>query len=355
MTEHPDRFFDVRTMMWRSWRTALMLVSLIEQQDDAGIAMAARRVVMRTIVAVGLLSIWIHPTLWAQQATATDPVQEYVDEALDIMQEWSLRRDSLDWRQIRARTHGLAAEAVSTEETYPAIRQALQALGDNHSFLRLPQATIERSGVRPATASTVSPTSRRIGSDIALVRVPAFSGPDLEAFATLIDRRIVEADGPSICGWMVDLRGNGGGNMWPMLAGLRAILGPAPLGAFRLPTGIGDSWTYSVESPGTPLHRENPPVAVLTDSRTASSGEAVVIAFHGRPDTRFFGEPTAGRSTANRGFPLRDGALLVVTVATMLDRDGREYAGRIEPDVLVPAEAAEARAVEWLRARCSRP
>jgi len=294
----------------------------------------------------------MHLPLSAQTATA-GAMREYVDNALDIMQEWSLRRDSLDWEAIRAEAHALAREAVTTEETYPAIRRALRALGDNHSFLRPPQPTGGSAAGSATRPSPPSPTSRRLGADIALVTVPAFAGADLEGFAAIIDRRIAEVDGPTICGWVVDLRGNGGGNMWPMLSGLRSILGPAPLGAFRSPTGVGDPWTYSVASPRTPLNRDRPPVAVLTDARTASSGEAVVIAFHGRPNTRFFGEPTAGVSTANRGFPLEDGALLVVTVATMLDRDGHEYAGRIEPDELVSAATAEAPAIEWLRTTCS--
>jgi len=314
---------------------------------------------MRILVAVCTLAAATQSSSAAQ--TADPAVQAYVDEALDIMQEWSLRRDSLDWAQIRAAAHTMAGEAATTEEAYPALRQALQSLGDNHSFLRpaQPAASAPPSAQRnvgaSATRSRPEPTSRRLGEDIALIAVPAFAGNDLEAFATLIDTRIAEVDGPTICGWIVDLRGNGGGNMWPMLSGLRSILGPPPLGAFRSPSGVGAPWTYGVESPGTPLHQEDPPVAVLTDSRTASSGEAVVIAFHGRNRTRFFGEPTAGLSTANRGFPLSDGALLVVTVSTMLDRSGREYAGRIEPDVLTPAATAEAPAIEWLRATCSSP
>jgi hypothetical protein len=53
----------------------------------------------------------------------------------------------------------------------------------------------------------------------------------------------------------------------------------------------------------------------LTGPVTASSGEAIVVAFRGRPQTRSFGEPTDGVPTANDTFPLSDGALLVLTVA----------------------------------------
>lgn len=49
------------------------------------------------------------------------------------------------------------------------------------------------------------------------------------------------------------------------------------------------------------LKRPSPRVAVLFDGMTASSGEAVVVAFKQRPDTRSFGMPTCGLSTANVG------------------------------------------------------
>jgi hypothetical protein len=45
--------------------------------------------------------------------------------------------------------------------------------------------------------------------------------------------------------------------------------------------------------------KRTPKVAVLIDRRTGSSGEAIAIAFRGRPETRFFGDHTEGASIAN--------------------------------------------------------
>ncbi|GAA3815984.1 S41 family peptidase [Streptomyces phyllanthi] len=74
------------------------------------------------------------------------------------------------------------------------------------------------------------------------------------------------------------------------------------------------------------------PVAVLTSGATASAGEAVVVAFHGRPDTRFFGESTRGVPTGNQPHRLSDGAVLNLTEAKDADRTGRTYDARIPPD-----------------------
>ncbi|MFJ6775483.1 S41 family peptidase, partial [Kitasatospora sp. NPDC091257] len=77
------------------------------------------------------------------------------------------------------------------------------------------------------------------------------------------------------------------------------------------------------------------PVAVLTGPGTGSAGEAVTIAFIGRPDTRSFGARTYGVPTGNAAHRLSDGAVVLLTGAAEADRTGRIHAGPIEPDEAV--------------------
>ena len=85
--------------------------------------------------------------------------------------------------------------------------------------------------------------------------------------------------------------------------------------------------------------------------QTASSGEAVLIAFVGRPNTRSFGTATRGLTTANDGFPLPDGASIMLAVGTYADRLGRVYGQAIEPDQCLEGGANETgiRAAAWIR------
>lgn len=89
---------------------------------------------------------------------------------------------------------------------------------------------------------------------------------------------------------------------------LKPFLGSAELGSIENAGGRGASWVagqnVDIDPPAT-LDLTSAWVAVLTGSRTASSGEVVAIAFRGRPRTRSFGEPTVELSTANRTFLLR--------------------------------------------------
>lgn len=54
-----------------------------------------------------------------------------------------------------------------------------------------------------------------------------------------------ELDAPDLVGWIVDLRGNGGGNMWPMIAGVGPVLGEGTAGAFVDPDDNVTLWGYA--------------------------------------------------------------------------------------------------------------
>jgi C-terminal processing protease CtpA/Prc len=150
---------------------------------------------------------------------------------------------------------------------------------------------------------------------------------------------------PPVQGWVVDLRGNGGGAMWPMLAVAAPLLqGDGVIGAFidrdggRIPWWlrhglVGTGWWPQARSSGPSELRG--PAAVLTDGGTASSGEAVAVAFRGLTRVRSYGAATHGFSTANESFPLPDGARLLITGAQFADRTGTVYEGPLRPDTEV--------------------
>jgi len=83
------------------------------------------------------------------------------------------------------------------------------------------------------------------------------------------------------------------------------------------------------------------PIAVLTDGWTASSAEAVAVAFQGVSGARFYGAPTRGFSTGNVTVLLSDGALLRITSCRFADRTGLVYDGPLTPDVLADDDALD--------------
>ena len=295
----------------------------------------------------------------------------YLDRALDLMEQHSINRAKVDWTRLRRAADALATSALTPADTYPAIEDALGSLGDDHSmFLPPDQVAALQSGALNAT--NPDPSGRLLDNGIAYLLLPAFAGSAelAEGYAATVQRLIGELDAGQPCGWVVDLRRNSGGAMWPMLAGIGPLLGEGQAGAFVAPGGQQAPWFYAggragygdsvqteldsalVYPPLDPL----PPVAVLTGRTTFSSGEAIVIAFRGRPDTRSFGLETGGLTTANEEFPLSDGAWMLLTVSRFADRTGKVYGGPVVPDEVVnppetwPDPVVEA-ATAWLLSR----
>src|SRR5277367_3446141 len=314
--------------------------------------------------------------------TAISPgAAAFLDNAIDIMRQHALHGQGVDWPEVRTEAFKRAGGAFNPIDTYPAIYWTLVQLGDPGSHLRLPpglypdqiallqQAEKEAltnapGGARVDNSIPTAFTSRRLpeghvitaqGRNFGYVVLPRCSAKDndgLLLYAADIRRILADIAAQNPKGWIVDLRGNTGGNMWPMLTGIGPILGDGPAGSFVAADG-NITWFYQDGKTGTrnpggvetvsldldeepALRTPSPaPVAVLVDSSTASSAEAITIAFHGRPDTRFFGTHTAGKSTAVQPFKLDDGAELYLTTAIDADRSGKSYPDGFTPDQIV--------------------
>jgi carboxyl-terminal processing protease len=358
-----------------------------------------------------LLAVVVAPSSPAQETShGISPVaRTYLEQALELMQQNALNKSSIDWKSLREETFARASSAAATVDTYPAIAFALTQLKENHSFLQLPDSlpapqretiTAEINKItgpsKPdASRSPFAPQKemqghldRRDGKVFAHVVVPMCLGKyseweknagDFQQFAEKLHGIVTDLQAQKPDGWLVDLRGNGGGNMWPMLAGIGAVLGEGDLGAFEFPNGEREAWSYrtgkavSHSAQGQDdvgAYVEKPPfalpglpwVAVLLDRSTASSGEAVAISFAGRSRERSFGEHTAGFSTSNQMYPLSDGAALFLCVSIEADRTGRRYPEGLDPDVKLPApdsrpaeekDAVLQAAEDWIAAQAS--
>ncbi|MFI6690103.1 S41 family peptidase [Streptomyces sp. NPDC050485] len=270
--------------------------------------------------------------------------RSYLTNALAIMEKNALLRHQIAWADVRRDAFSQARGAQKPADTYNAIRAALQTVGAGHSSLMEPkQAEADLNSSPDGALDGLE--GRSMGDRIGYVSLPGVHGSD-SAYAQYVRQgreAVARANRPGACGWVVDLRDNSGGNMWPMLAVVAPVLGNGTVGMFVDSDGKKSAWTIENGSPredGTsfgwgdsaPVAHASAPVAVLTSGETASSGEAVVVAFRGRPATRFFGQYTGGIPTGNAIHRLPDGAMLVLTEVKDADRTGRTYDAPIPPD-----------------------
>ena len=284
---------------------------------------------------------------------------EYLQEAMGIIEAEAYYQPRIKkWNDIVARAYNRTTQVTTITEVHSIIREVLGALGDNHSHLYVPG----EKKLKP----TEYPTGKRV-NNWGYITLPRAVGNDdeMQTYANLghaVIRDIGETDG-----WIVDLRNNGGGNMWAMISVIGVIAGRGILGYFVNRDNQWSSWSYeaggsyyqqdvsdetqlpeviySVDTP-VPSIVNDCPVAVLMGKSTGSSGEATLISFLGRANTLTFGQPSRGIPTANATFSLPDDSLLVVTQALMADRLKQTYEDSIVPDVI--CDDAMATSIEWL-------
>ena len=283
--------------------------------------------------------------------------RSYLNSAIDIMEENSIKTENIDWDNLRKTAQKKIEGKRTVEETYPIIEFALKELGDNHSFF-MPKKS--DTIIEESDKSIPYVEAKIFNKRIAYLKIPAFNnGGDLASkFATKIQSKITALDKPDIEGWIIDLSENYGGNMWPMYLGLAPLLEEGISGYFFDWEKNSAEWSFKknavynrednkLEIRSSYILKKKPSkIAILTGSMTASSGEAIVIAFKGLPFVKSFGQNTAGLSTGNAVFKLSDGAKLVLTTSIMADRTKKLYGGQIAPDILTnnPKE----KAIEWL-------
>lgn len=301
----------------------------------------------------------------------------YLDSVIDFIQTHSLQRDVIDWPEVREEAHSRLNELVElgTEldtlelwVSYPAIQYVMEQLrtagADGHNYF-VPAADV--AGFTTAVLDTdryTAPTGSPLPNDIGYVSVPGVHTDEAAAarFAQDLDATITNQQRHASCGWIIDLRKNTGGNMYPMLAGLTSLVQPGPLVGFRNANGEGymmellpdGSFAYegglydgelvagfqSLTMFSAPSFRQQP-MAILIGPRSGSSGEATAIALTNRDRTRFFGEPTAGLATSPTYLYLFGGSLLSLATHWTTGPQGAIYPDGVHPDVTISPSDAE--------------
>ena len=322
-----------------------------------------RRASAASVLAFIFIGCGSQPTA-PTQPSSSGPISSlatnYLNEIIAIMQANSINRLTINWADFQNKVFASVPHAQSIADTYPGIRLALGLLGDMHSSYTATTGMVIQNP-NPAYCNAAAPSTPSLPSDIGYLKVTSCcAGVDPVQFVDALQQQIRASDSPSLAGWIVDLRGNTGGNMWPMLAGVGPVLGEGLAGYFVYPGGASTDFEYvagkaelggsvlAIASNPYRLLRDTPRTAVLTDGLTASSGEAITIALKDRANTRSFGAPTCGLSTANASHTLSDGASLILTDAVMADRTRMTYGGPVWPDETIQDVFAVQRASDWL-------
>ncbi len=308
-----------------------------------------------------LLSLMLIGQCMAQTIT-TKEAKKFGKELSSIIKKNSIFSDSLDFDAIEKDFE----EHIDTLDTYKKVGYyytgKLRKAGDRHSFY-ITQTEIDNFSQKQKEKLDFN--YKLLEGNIGCLQIPGFLNSDITVvneFANRIQNAIRELDSKNnLKGWIIDLRNNSGGNMWPMVVGLNPLIGTNTVPGYFKKAGekeIAEEWQIS--SPHNKIVIEQPyelrimpsKIAVLYSKKTASSGEMTAICFIGLPNTKSFGENTAGLTTANRIFNMGNDNLLVLANSYTMDRNKKIYTGSILPDVQVSSNDDDSvlqKALNWLK------
>ena len=280
----------------------------------------------------------------------SSPNETYVRNAIQQMDRKGLYAEGEEWEAMKK--EALSQNPETLEEAQAIINKAAKVAGGKHSYL-LPadkaQAREKRSN------EEVSPTVTIREDGICIIHLPAFAGDDENCLRYA--RTVLDSISDTVKGVCIDLRGNHGGNMYPMIAAVHRFLPDDILLKFKMRRRFRSVMPINKEFVANLVgveieSRINCPVAILTDEETASSGEAVLLSFRGLDNARVFGSPTAGYASANESIILDNGSILALTVSCDIARTGEIFCNDpIVPDV--ETESPEEDALLWLKDRSS--
>ncbi len=308
-----------------------------------------------------LLSFLLFGQCMAQTISPKE-AKKFGKEISSIIKKHSVFRDSLDFDAIEKDFE----QHIDTLDTYKKVGYyytgKLRKAGDWHSFY-VTQTALNNFSQQQKEKMDFS--FKLMEGDIGYLDIPGFFNQDIKVvndFANRIQNAIRELDSKNtLKGWIIDLRNNSGGDMWPMVVGLNPLIGINTTPGYFKKAGekekaedwqIGSPHNKIVIDQPYQLKTAAPKIAVLYSKKTASSGEMTAICFIGLPNTKSFGENTAGLTTANRMFDLGNDNLLVLASSYSMDRNKKIYSGTIVPDVPVENNDSDAilqKASGWLK------
>lgn len=276
--------------------------------------------------------------------------RQYVKSALNNMDSLGIYTDSIEWQKTKKQTLQEAKNYKNYSETIPSLQKALKVAGGKHSFI------VDNKEASDENHSDDMKPKIELNQKILLLHLPEFTGSEQEA-KEYVNTLVSALQANNYQAIIVDLRGNGGGDMTPMLVGLSPILHEGTLFSYvskdhtttavTLKNGAINSGDSVIKTDNTKKIKDIP-IAVLIDENTGSSGELTALSFKGLPKVKFFGFESAGYTSANQSVHLYDEVTMQITTAFIKDRTNKLYENEpIEPDL--KTSDAKTEAINWLK------
>ena len=271
----------------------------------------------------------------------------YVRYCVKQLDRKALYADRPEWKAVKDSILAEAKTITTMDQAHDAVIRAAAVAGGKHSTL-LPPVEDTTSYVE------IAPEVKLLEGNILHIVLPAHSGVKVTDSLYIHSVLGFLQEHLDARGVILDLRGNSGGNMYPMIAAVSPLLPDGEVIKFKSrdrTTPITLDYVmneFGLSSENVKKMSDKTPIAILTDDWTGSSGEATLLCFRGLSNVRTFGISTAGYASANLTVPLVDGYKLLITMSCDMARTGEIFCDDpIQPDVNTQNPLEEA--TKWIK------
>jgi len=305
-----------------------------------------------------------------------------LEKIIEHVENSSLYRKNVDWDALKKEIYVLAKDADSISQLKPALDLMFEKLNDTHGRVFYNNQFLSYySGEKKEhrknidwdvyseiqSAQVYEFKSQIINDSVGYVRIVGLPMGDNQKMSNDIQNAVCKLVEQGAKRWIIDLRFNGGGNMFPMVEGLANIIGDGIVGGTEGVTE-DESSVWKIKNGNFFYDEQNvaiekkcktskiQKIAVLTSIYTASSGEALAVILKNRPKTKFFGTKTMGMVTATDYKQIDSLTTMMISVSYYKDRKSNVYNKFVDVDEIVEFEPKTAinndkgihKAIKWL-------
>lgn len=264
---------------------------------------------------------------------------DFYREYFSILKENTINKDKIDWIDFEKKFY--EKTKISKDS---AIQFSLKIINNRHTSYHTKEGKIIYSSNKP---------NLELGDSIGKSFVGAYSNPEDknlfkskgEEYINKIQKSIIKQLENKPKYWIIDLKSNTGGNMWPMLTALLPFYENGDIGYFEneseyIPWSKKNGYIFSGDFNQSKNFIDSPIkynlnlkyIFVLINERTSSSGEAVAISLRSLKNVILIGSESGGFTTGNATYKLSNGDTLLLTANYMVDKYKNRYLPSIKPD-----------------------
>lgn len=266
----------------------------------------------------------------------------YVEMAFDSIEFRSIKKNSFNFDSLKNIVLNEISDTTSIEDVYLALEKVTHSI-DRHSYVIFKEDYKNMiNGTNPDVTNKPYPFSGKILEDkYGFISLEGFMGMDSVAsknYADSLQSLVFKLYEENPKGWIIDLRYNTGGWIYPMLVGLGPILGKG-VKAYKMDSDsiVEEFFYWKNEAEHMTLIDDlkfldkNLPTAIIIGEETGSAGELLTLCFRGNPLTTIIGQNSYGVSTGVTPVIMPDSFVIAVANNLMTDRNKMGNGEAIRP------------------------